>query len=163
MSKRLFIVVADDDSHIRRLALEPDEPTMTLQVSDLANANPARGHKEARRSTGHIMVTPRYSNQQGLKSRQIHCQVRLTKNIGNLPASRRCLWIRTTFSTVWSTASISEPELQAAEKDCLMCCPSTKSMLYKNTWVGETTQQGAPWSFCDTTGYSFLSSWNERS
>ena len=28
---------------------------------------------------------------------------------------------------------------------------------------GETTQQGAPRSFCDTTGYSFLSSWNERS
>ena len=26
-----------------------------------------------------------------------------------------------------------------------------------------TTQQGALWSFCDTTGYSFLSSWNERS
>ena len=29
--------------------------------------------------------------------------------------------------------------------------------------LGETTQQGVPWSFCDTTGYSFLSSWNERS
>ena len=28
---------------------------------------------------------------------------------------------------------------------------------------GETTQKSAPWSFCDTTGYSFLSSWNERS
>ena len=30
-------------------------------------------------------------------------------------------------------------------------------------FLGETTQQGAPWSFCDTTRYSFLSSWNERS
>ena len=29
--------------------------------------------------------------------------------------------------------------------------------------IEKTTQQGAPWSFCDTTGYSFLSSWNERS
>ena len=86
MSKRLFILGVDDDSHIQRLALEPDKPTMTLQVSDLGNANPARGHKEVRRSTGHIMVTTRYSNQQGSKSRQIHCQVRLTDNIGNLPA-----------------------------------------------------------------------------
>ena len=29
--------------------------------------------------------------------------------------------------------------------------------------IGEPTHQGAPRSFCDTTGYSFLSSWNERS
>ena len=31
-------------------------------------ANPARGHKEVPRSTGHIMVTTRYSDQQGSKS-----------------------------------------------------------------------------------------------
>ena len=37
---------------------------------DLSNANPACGHKEVRRSTGHIMVTTRYSNQQGSKSPQ---------------------------------------------------------------------------------------------
>ena len=37
---------------------------------DLSNANPACGHKEVRRSTGHIMVTIRYSDQQGSKSRQ---------------------------------------------------------------------------------------------
>ena len=37
---------------------------------DLSNANPACGHKEVRRSTGHIMVTTRYSDQQGSKSRQ---------------------------------------------------------------------------------------------
>ena len=37
---------------------------------DLSNANPACGHKELRRSTGHIMVTTRYSDQQGSKSRQ---------------------------------------------------------------------------------------------
>ena len=30
---------------------------------DLSNANPACGHKEVRRSTGHIMVTTRYSDQ----------------------------------------------------------------------------------------------------
>ena len=34
-------------------------------------ANPVlRGHKEVARSTGHIMVTTRYSDQQGSKSRQ---------------------------------------------------------------------------------------------
>ena len=37
---------------------------------DLSNANPACGHEEVRRSTGHIMVTTRYSDQQGSKSRQ---------------------------------------------------------------------------------------------
>ena len=40
-------------------------------------------------------------------------------------------------------------------------CVLFLSALFFN--YGETTQQGAPWSFCDTTGYSFLSSWNERS
>ena len=33
-------------------------------------ANPVRGHKEVPRSTGHTMVTTRYSDQQGSKSRQ---------------------------------------------------------------------------------------------
>ena len=62
---------------------------------DLSNANPARGHKEVRRSTGHIMVTARYSDQQGSKSRQNPCQVQPTENIGNLSGSRQCLWVRT--------------------------------------------------------------------
>ena len=37
---------------------------------DLSNVNPACGHKEVRRSTGRIMVTTRYSDQQGSTSRQ---------------------------------------------------------------------------------------------
>ena len=37
---------------------------------DLSNANPACSHKEVRRSTGHIMVTTRYSDQQRSKLRQ---------------------------------------------------------------------------------------------
>ena len=37
---------------------------------DLSNANPARGHKEVRRSTGHIVVTTRYPDQQVSKLRQ---------------------------------------------------------------------------------------------
>ena len=38
----------------------------------LSNVNPALGHKEVRRSTGHIMVTARYSNLQESKSRKKH-------------------------------------------------------------------------------------------
>ena len=37
---------------------------------DLSNANPACGHKEVPRSTGHIMVAARYSDQPRSKSRQ---------------------------------------------------------------------------------------------
>ena len=37
---------------------------------DLPNANPACRHKEVPRSTCHIMVTTRYSDQQGSKMRQ---------------------------------------------------------------------------------------------
>ena len=45
--------------------------------------------KEVRRSTGHIMVTTRYTDQQGSKSRQNPRQVQPTEIIGNLSASRR--------------------------------------------------------------------------
>ena len=54
------------------------------------------GHKEVRRSMGHIMVTTHYSNQQGSKSRQNLCEVQPTENIENLSAPRRCLWVRAT-------------------------------------------------------------------
>ena len=37
---------------------------------DLSNVSPACGHEDVRRSTGHIMVTTRYSDQQGSKSPQ---------------------------------------------------------------------------------------------
>ena len=86
-------------SHIQRIVLATEETTVTQQVShriDLSNANPARGHKQVRRSTGHIMVTTPYSNQQRSKSRQNPCQVQSTENIGNLSTSRRCFWVRTT-------------------------------------------------------------------
>ena len=83
--------------------------------TDISNANPARGYKTIRRPTGRIMVTTRYSIQQGSKSRQNPYQVQPTQNTGNLSASRRCLWVQATVSTVWSDASITEPELQATE------------------------------------------------
>ena len=40
---------------------------------DLSNANPAHGHKDIPRSTSHIMVTTRYSDQQEFKSRKKLC------------------------------------------------------------------------------------------
>ena len=42
------------------------------------------------------MVTTRYSDQKGSKSRQNSFQVQPTENTENLSASRRCLWVRTT-------------------------------------------------------------------
>ena len=45
----------------------------TKSAIELSNANPACGPKEVRRSTGHLMVTTRYSDQQGSKSRQTLC------------------------------------------------------------------------------------------
>ena len=89
---------------------------------DLSNVNPARGHKEVRRSTDHIMVTTRYSDQQVSKSRQNLCQVQPIEKIGNLSASRRGLWIRATVSTLWRAANTS----YSCREDCLMYCPSNK-------------------------------------
>ena len=44
------------------------------------------------------MGTTRYSDQQESKSRQNPRQVQPTENIGNLSASRRYIWVRTTVS-----------------------------------------------------------------
>ena len=56
VTKHVVVVV---DSHVQRIVLATEETAVTQQVShvDLSNANPACGHKEVRRSTGHIMVT----------------------------------------------------------------------------------------------------------
>ena len=66
--------------------------TLTGRASTIPKqsvANPVRGHKEIRRrSTGHIMVRTRYSNQQSYKSLHNPCQVQTPENIGNLFASR---------------------------------------------------------------------------
>ena len=59
------------NSHIQRTVLATGETTVTQQVNyRLINASSACGHKEVPRSTGHIVVTTRYSDQQGSKSRQ---------------------------------------------------------------------------------------------
>ena len=55
------------------LSLQLKKTPVTQQVSPrpmISNANVACAHKEVRRSTGHIMVTTRYSDQQGSKSLQ---------------------------------------------------------------------------------------------
>ena len=69
---QVFFVVVVVDSHIQRvLSLQLKKLRChNKSAIDLSNANPACGHKEVRRSTGHIMVTTRYSDQQGSKSRQ---------------------------------------------------------------------------------------------
>ena len=83
------------DSHIQRILLATEETaTQRVRHIDLSNTNPARGHKEVRRSTGHIMVTTSYSNHQGSKSRHNPCQVGPPETIENLSASRRCLGVR---------------------------------------------------------------------
>ena len=95
-------------------------------MTDLLPANPTRGHKDVSRSTGHTVVTTRYSNQQGPKHDP--CQVQPTESIGTLSASRRCLKARAIASTVLSVTSISESEVQATEERLsdVLSCPFSK-------------------------------------
>ena len=56
------MVIPEKAAPVTGIVLATEETTVTQQVSpSLSNANPACGHKEVRRSTGHIMVTTRYS------------------------------------------------------------------------------------------------------
>ena len=66
------VVVVVDSHDVQRIVLAAEETTVTYNKSaiDLSNANPAHGHKEVPRSRGHIVVTTRYSDRQGSKSRQ---------------------------------------------------------------------------------------------
>ena len=68
----LLLLIVVVDSHIQRIVLATEETTVTQQVSHRPIKRQSRlwSHKEVRRSTGHIMVTTRYSDQQGSKSRQ---------------------------------------------------------------------------------------------
>ena len=45
----------------------------TIPSNNIVVANPLHGHKEVPRSTGHNLLTTRYSDQQGSKSRQNVC------------------------------------------------------------------------------------------
>ena len=112
------VVVVVVDSHMQRIVLATEETTVTQQVSHkpLSNANPACGHKEVRRSTGHIVVTTRYSDQQASKSRQK--VMRLHKQ-WHRPISKR--FIKPPYSISRATSIDSE------------CCRlPTTSVLSKN-------------------------------
>ena len=65
----IHVVVVVVDSHIQRIVLATEELRRhnNKSVIDLSNDNPACGHKEVPRSTGHIIVTTHYSDQQGSK------------------------------------------------------------------------------------------------
>ena len=78
------------------------------------------------------MMTARYSNQQASKSRRNPCPVQPSEKIGIFSASYRCLWVRTSASTVSSASTIISEcvFLQATEKtlsDVLPIC-QTKSL-----------------------------------
>ena len=76
----MFVVFVVVDSHIQRIVVAPQETTLTQQVSHrpvkcqsrlstghvMVTTRYSDQHKEVRRSTGHIMVTTRYSDQQRL-------------------------------------------------------------------------------------------------
>ena len=69
--KPTVVVVVVVDSHIQRIVLATEETTVTQQVSHRPIKCQSRlWSQRGRRSTGHIMVTTRYSDQQGSKSRQ---------------------------------------------------------------------------------------------
>ena len=66
------IVVAVVDSHVQRIVLATEETTVTQRVSHKPIKCQSRlwSQRGTKVATGHIMVTTRYSEQQGSKSRQ---------------------------------------------------------------------------------------------
>ena len=85
-------------------------------------------------ATGWILDISLCENSISQSINQNPCQVQLTEKIGNLSASRKCLCVRTRVSTVWSAANISESELQATEKDCLMYSPTKSLKVIQNVF-----------------------------
>ena len=88
--------------HIRRFVLTTEENTAMQRVSHrLIKCQSRSGsHQEARRSTGHIMVPTRYSDQQGSKSRQSPGHVQPPENIGTLSALRQRLRVQSAAPVV---------------------------------------------------------------
>ena len=75
----------------------------------LSNANPALGHKEVRMPTDHIVVTTRYSNRQGSKSRQIPCPAREPTSLKNAP--RILPFRRSSLPLVGRKQTVFRPQL----------------------------------------------------
>ena len=61
----LMLSLINTFSVLSLLLKKPHRHNESATALDLSYANPACDHKEARSSTGYIMVTTRYSNQQG--------------------------------------------------------------------------------------------------
>ena len=98
---------------------------------DLSNANPDRGHKELQRSTGHIMLKARHSNQQGFNSRQTHAKYNQRRTSETYRRQDDVfVWVRSTVWTVWGVASFSESELQATEKTIRCAAQPTSHQMY---------------------------------
>ena len=64
-----------------------------------------------------ILANPRY----------LYCQVQPPDNIGNLSASRRCLWDRTAVSTAASIFQNLDDKLQRKLSDIVLLIHQTKS------------------------------------
>ena len=106
--------------------------------------------QRVRRSTGHNIVKNRYSNRQRSKLRQIPCQAQPTENTSDLSAPRRCHWVRTTVSTFWSAANISESELNATEKTVLcFVYPTMSSNVTQILAIGRLHEG----NLCDTLNH----------
>ena len=92
----------------------------------------ARGHKEVRRSTAHIMVTARYSNKQGSKSRQNPYQAQPTENIGNISEPRLCLEYELQFQVLYLECcqylvfQNLNYYYKLQRRLMMMCCPTNK-------------------------------------
>ena len=77
-------------------------------------ADPGRGHKEVRKSTGHMMLTTRYSNQLQIATKSLPGPA--TRDHREVIRVKTMSWVRTKVSTIWNASSISESELQFTEK-----------------------------------------------
>ena len=146
------------DSHIQRIILATEETTMT-QVSHRSIKCQSRSwSQEVQKSTGRIMVTTRYSDQQGSKSRRNIFQVQPTEKLIGVKTMSLCLWVQTTVSTVWSAASFSEFELllQVTEKT-VRCHPLISVKTVSQTSLLHIESNPIDSDFCHLPTASFLS------
>ena len=138
----ISIVAVFVDSHInQRVVLATTEETRVTQrvshspIKCQSRSWSQRGSTTEKVNGSHRDDNPLPKPTQGSKSRQNVCQVQPTDNIGNVSASRRCLFGTklTFYCLAWCAARISEYEIQAPEK-------TTKSYISKS--INYTTCPG---------------------
>ena len=81
--------------------------------------------KEVRRSTSHIMVTARYSNQQESKSRKNSCQAQPTEHRKLIGVKTMSLGTKYKFFCL-ECCHYFITLITSYREDCLMCFPSNK-------------------------------------